>query len=195
MVILQLLLIVNMAQKQNYYIGNRSLLGRHPVCLFCSRKMPISIIAPAIEFLQSVMHHPITFISGWHSSIERKALRMRTLEMPSNIIYFLAQGIDHFKIPAYLQADYENQKLLVVSLWKTEKGTDRYKAKIRNDYLLKSFNQFLFLYISPNGKLVKLYQQAIDQQKDVFIFDHFSNSQWITKDVIPVSKYNSEVLL
>jgi len=94
--------------------------------------MPISIIAPAIQFLQSVMQHPITFISGWHSSIERKALRMRTLEMPSNIIYFLAQGIDHFKIPAYLQADYENQKLLVVSLWKTEKGTDRYKANIPN---------------------------------------------------------------
>jgi len=170
-------------------------LGKHAVCLLCSRKMPISIIVPAIEFLQSVMQHPITFISGWHSSIERKALRMRTLGMPSNIIYFLAQGIDHFKIPAYLQADYENHKLLVVSLWKTEKGTDRYRAKIRNEFLLNNCGKFLFLYISPKGKLVNLYQQAIDQQKDIFIFDHFSNSQWITKDVVPVSKYNSEALL
>jgi len=184
-----------MVKKPNYFIGKLSLLDKQPVCLFCSRSVPISLIASGIEFLQSVMQLPLTFISGWHSSLERKALRMHTPEMPSNIIYFPAQGIDHFKIPAYLQADYENEKLLIVSLWKSEKGTDRHTAKKRNDYLLKNYDRFLFLYISPKGQLAGLYQQAIDQHKDVFIFDHFTNNEWITENVVPVSKYNSKVLL
>jgi len=141
------------------------------------------------------MKIPITLISGWQSSIERKALRMHTAEMPSNIIYFLARGIDHFKIPDYLQEDYAKQKLAVVSLWKSEKTIDRYKAKMRNNYLLKNMSRFLFLYINITGQLAQLFKEAINQQKKVFIFDHFSNSQWITKNVIPVSKYNSEVLL
>ncbi|MBN2600919.1 MAG: hypothetical protein JXR87_02880 [Candidatus Marinimicrobia bacterium] len=157
--------------------------------------MPVSLIEPGIDFLYSIMNHPITLIGGWHSSLERKALRMHTPEMSSNIIYFPAQGIDHFKIPAYLQADYEKQKLLVVSLWKSEKGTDRYKSKLRNDYLLKSLNRFLFIYINPTGQLARIYQQVIDQQKQIYIFDHFSNKQWITGSTIPVSKYNAEVLL
>ncbi len=175
--------------------GNKALINANALCVFCSRELPVTVLSPGIEFFQNILNLNLTLISGWHSSLERKALRMHKPEMLSNIIYFIAQGIDHFKIPSYLQDDFDKAKLMVFSLWKTAKGINRTRSKQRNDYLLQNFRRFLFLYINPDGNLAKLYKQVSTPQNDVFIFDHFTNHQWITEEVIPVSKYNAEVLL
>ena len=129
------------------YIGNKDLMNKNPICLFCSRSIELSLYYSAREFTNLIMQQNLTLAGGWHSTLEKKALRVRKPSSPSNIIYFLAKGLKDFQIPDYLEYDLDNCRLLIISKWDRNPRIDQRKVDIRNKVKLSFLScNFKFEY-------------------------------------------------
>ena len=170
-----------------YSIGNEDLLKTNPVAIYCSREIPLSIYQPALELVQTLMTRPLTLAGGWHSTLEKTALKARTPGTPSNIIFFLAKGVQDFKIPLYLREDLDAGKVLLVSPLMEGKRIDKKKVVKRDDLILSLVNRYLFLNIDEGGNLDKLFDRCLSLKKEIFLLDHFSNHGWAIDNVELVS--------
>jgi predicted Rossmann fold nucleotide-binding protein DprA/Smf involved in DNA uptake len=175
-----------------YYSGNILLLRNPSIAVFCSRIIPMTLYFPALELMKKLMDLNITITGSWHSNVEQRLLKNRKTKSQSKLIMFLAKGIEHYELPEILKDDYDNNKILITSFWKDTKRISLEKSKIRNQSIIAKAEKILFLNIHENGNLNKLFDQSIALNKKVFMLDHPSNEQWITKGAIPLSKYNLE---
>lgn len=154
-----------------YWRGNQDLLQEEVTCLYCSRSLPQSISYPIMEFLQSMLKETVTLASGWHSPVEKKALQLRAPLSSSNIIFYLAKGINHFQLPATLNEDFKMGKVLIVSQWMDDGRIDKRKARQRNELMLNNHDRHLFLHIEKGGHLEKHLEKCLALGKKVFLFD------------------------
>ena len=173
-----------------FFKGNKELLDTDVICLFCSRATPLSLYYPAFDFLKCVMNLPVTLAGGWHSPLEKKALKSRKLNSQSNIIFYLAKGIDNFAVPKELLIDFKDGKVLIVSKWKGSKRIDQKKADERNKLMVETLNKFLFLSINETGNLESIYKSCLALNKQVYLLNHPSNSIWMNDNTINVSQGN-----
>ena len=175
-----------------FYSGNIHLLNNPSIAIFCSRTIPMTLYFPALELMKKVMDLNITITGSWHSNVEERLLKNREPKSQSNLIIFLAKGIENYEIPSSLIEDYKNDKILIASFWIDTKRISARNSEIRNKAIIEKAENILFLNIHENGNLHKLFDQSIALNKKVFMLDHPSNEQWITKGAIPLSKYNLE---
>ncbi len=98
-----------------YFIGNKSLLNQFPIAVFCSREIPLSIYNTANETFGQMLTLPLVIGGGWQSTMEKRVLKNYTEESQARIIYFLAKGINHYKIPGHLSYLIGCGRLLIVS--------------------------------------------------------------------------------
>ena len=178
-----------------YSIGNEQLLQENPIAIYCSREIPLSVYPPALELVQSLMSQPLTLAGGWQSSVEKEALRTREPASESNIIYFLAKGIQNFKISKSLRLDLDRGKVLIATLWMHKERIDNQKVKKRDELILSKLDRFLFLNISERGNLEELFYRCLSLDKEIFILDHFSNHKWFNPEVTPISEQDISALL
>ncbi len=177
-----------------YYSGNIELLNESSIAVFCSRTIPMNLFLPASDLLKEIKKKEITLISGWHSNVEKKILESRTNNLLSKVIIFLAKGIQNYKLPKYLIDEYNNDKILILSFWQNERRISKQNTNIRNKAIIDKANKILFISIQENGNLHRLFDQAVNNGKKVFILDEPSNYKWINKGALPLSKYNLEVI-
>jgi len=175
-----------------FYSGNIRLLDKPSLAIFCSRSIPMNLFLPALELLKLYMEKDATIVSGWHSNVEKKLLESRTPNSSSNIIIFLAKGIENYQLPDYLLDDYYNDKILVASFWENVSRISKRNSEIRNKAIIEKSDKILFIYIEENGNLEKLFDLSIKQNKKVFMLDHSSNEKWFKKGASPLSIYNLE---
>ena len=81
----------------------------------------------------------------------------------------------------------------VFALCSCEEDFDPY-GDLRNKYMLETFNKFLFLSIKNTGNLEKLFYDCMSKNKQVFLFDHFSNIPWSENGAELVSAGNWSML-
>lgn len=124
------------------------------------------------------MAQPLTLAGGWHSKIEREALNLRRTGAPSSLIYFLAKGIQTFKLPKRLRGDLDRGKVLIMSLWMHDKRIDETKVKKRDRLILDRIHRFLFLNLKEGGNLEELFYRCLSQEKEVWVLDHPLNLRW-----------------
>jgi predicted Rossmann fold nucleotide-binding protein DprA/Smf involved in DNA uptake len=177
-----------------YTHGNKELLNKDCIGLFCSRSIPLSLYYQAFDFLKLLMNQAVTIGSGWHSPLEKKALKSRDAEAKSTLIFFLAKGIHHFQVDKNNKDDIKNGKILIVSQWDEAKRIDQNKAAQRNRYMLNSLNKFLFLSINTGGNLEKIFKDSLEMGKNVYILDHPTNAEWINNGAIAISHHNIKEL-
>lgn len=173
-----------------YSVGNEDLLNRNPIAIYCSRNTNPSLHEPTLELLQQLMSQPVTLAGGWQSPLEKEALALRKAGSDSNLIYFLAKGIQNFKLPPFLRSDVDKGKVLFVSRWMNEARIDREKVGKRDDLMLSKIDRFLFLNIEEGGNLEDIFFRCLSQEKEVFLFDHPVNQNWMNPEVDPVSSDN-----
>lgn len=173
-----------------YTIGNEQLLQNNPIAIYCSREIPLSIYQPALELVQALLARPVTLAGGWLSALEKAALKSRTHEAPSNIIFFLAKGINDFMIPADLRGDLDAGRALFISPFLKGKRIDRKMVARRDELILSHINRYLFLNINEGGNLDKLFDRCLQMKKDIFLLDHFSNHGWVVGDTKLISTNN-----
>ncbi|MCH7731770.1 MAG: hypothetical protein IIB44_04530 [Candidatus Marinimicrobia bacterium] len=177
-----------------YSVGNEQLLEQKPLALYCSRQIPLSVYQPALELVQNLMAQQITLAGGWQSSLEKEALKLRKPGSSSNIIYFLAKGIQSFKVHQSLRSDLDKGKVLIVSLWMHKERIDKQKVKDRDNLILDKLERFLFLHIGEGGNLEELFYRCLSLDKEIYILDHFSNHKWFNPELTPISEKDVEML-
>jgi len=178
-----------------YSIGNEQLLQENPIAIYCSREISSSVHQASLDLVQSLMSLPLTLAGGWQSTVEKDALKVRGSGSHSNIIYFLAKGIQNFKLPKSLRIDLDMGKVLIVSLWMQKERVDSQKVEKRDELMLYKLERFLFLNISKGGKLEELFYHCLDREKEVLLLDHPENQQWVNPKVILLSGKNATTLL
>ncbi|KQC11183.1 MAG: hypothetical protein APR54_02910 [Candidatus Cloacimonas sp. SDB] len=177
-----------------HYSGNILLFQEPGLAVFCSRTIPMDLFLPALDLLKLIMEKEVTVISGWHSNVEKKLLESRSPNSLSNIVLFLAKGIENYKLPDHLIEDFRNNKILVASFWENVVRISKQNAVIRNKAIIQKADKILFLYIESNGNLEKIFDLSITMKKKVFMLDHPSNKKWFEKGALPLSRYNLEAI-
>ena len=155
----------------------------------------MSVFQPALELIRNLISQPVTVAGGWQSALEKEALKWRKPGSPSNIIYFLAKGIQDFKLPKSLRSDMDGGHVLVISLWMHKERIDKQKVKKRDELIISRLERFLFLNISESGNLEELFFHCLNRQKEVFLMDHPENYKWMNPEVVSVSEKNIMPLL
>jgi len=176
------------------YFGNPFLLKENVVGIFCSTEIDLASYYDMIDFIKLLCELPLVFASGWQSNIEKRVLRDL---ISCKIIYFLAKDIEHFKPSTLIQRMLDQNNAFVVSNIYDMSRATKESVKKRDKYILTILDKILILNMSELGHLEHFVIDALQQQKKVFVFDHFSNSNWIEKypSLIPISKNNLDDLL
>ena len=93
--------------------GNKDLLDRPLVAFFASRNAPPEALELATRWAQEIAQTDKIVISGFHSPIERAVLDI-LLAHRCSVVVTLGRSL-YRKIPAHLQAAYDENRLLFVS--------------------------------------------------------------------------------
>lgn len=176
--------------------GNKDLLNRQAIAVFCSREIPLSIYHTANETFSELLKLPVTMAGGWQSALEKRVLKNYGSESKADIIYFLAKGINKFSVPKYLSPLIDSGRLLVVSPFLDEKRIEKRFVAARDELVLSLIQRFLFLYINPEGSIKNIFTHCIREGRQVYILEHQANSAYLCDGVISVNRKNMrEVLL
>lgn len=173
-----------------YSCGNISLLEQSPMAVFCSREIPLSIYHTANEVFTEILKLPVAIAGGWQSAMEKRVLKNYKREGQANIIYFLAKGIEQFKLPAYLTLLMESEKLLIISPLLDKRRIEKRFVIMRDELILGFIKRFLFLYINPNGYLENIFNRCVSEDKTVYLLEHQANSRYFKEGVDPLSTRN-----
>ena len=107
----------------------------------------------------------------------------------------MAKGLRQFKPDSYLQKDLEDNKLLIISLWKDSKQISSQMVRLRNELILKKLDRFLFLSLRKGGNLDQFFNWALLNKKIVYVLEHTNNNFWLRNETIALNRDNFEILL
>lgn len=173
-----------------YFIGSQSLLTCSPIAVYCSREIPLSIYHTVNETFTELLRLPIVVGGGWQSTMEKRALKNFSKESRAKIIYFLAKGIENFKIPLYLSSIMASGRLLIVSPFLNKLRIEKKHVAARDDLIFSLVDRFLFLYIKPDGHLEGLFTRCFDNDKEVYLLEHQANNRYVIDQVKTLSLKN-----
>ena len=178
-----------------YSYGSINLLDRDPVAVFCSRRIPLSVLEVAENTIRAISDEAIVLAGGWHSRMEKRLLKTAAQSPESRIICFPAKGIELFQLPNMLRPLYATKRLLVLSPFLSEQRITRKRAEQRDTWMGTLINRYLFCYIDPQGTTPALFQRCLENGKQVFVLDHPQNTPFTKKATQAISPYNYREVL
>jgi len=180
--------------KRIFLLGNEKLLQKKKIGVFISRTISLNIVVPAEEFLLSLSELSYVFISGWHSSFERRILK-KLLLAGKESIFFTSKGITNQSLYNYFTKPINEERLLMGSLLLEKAKVTLHNSIIRNEMIADIAEHNLFIFINRGGNLEDLFNRLLNQNKVPLIFNHSANSAFLTEGK-PVGLENfKEILL
>jgi len=179
--------------KRFFFLGNEKLLQKKKIGVFISRTIPLNIVVPAEEFLLSLSELFYVFISGWHSSFERRILK-KLLLAGKESIFFTSKGIKNQSLYNYFTKPINEERLLMGSLLLEKAKVTLHNSIIRNEMIADIAEHNLFIFINRGGNLENLFDRLLNQNKVPLIFNHSANSAFLTKGK-PINLENFQEIL
>lgn len=128
------------------YLGNKDLLNRNTIGFLASRKLPLNVILPTLDWAVEISNRTdVAVMSGFHSRMEKDVLKF-LLQGQCGIIMVLARGM-YKRIPKELQNAMQENRLLIIALEKENitRVSERTAHK-RNEYIRKSAQSLREIY-------------------------------------------------
>jgi len=195
---------------KGFFIGNYALIEHNPIAVYCSRKIPLSVFEQSNEVVSALIERDVVLAGGWQSSMEKRLLKNIKGKENAKIIYFLAKGIRHFRPIKLLEPLFEQNRLLVLSLFETEERITHKLVDKRDRWISEMLQRFFFFYIEPNGKLQQLYEElsvehaaslfvghaaSLPRENHLFLLNHPENRPFMNDSAILIDKYNLEEVI
>lgn len=140
------------------YFGNTELLIRQKIGFLASRKIPTTAILPTLDWAVEINKRTdVAVVRGFHSHLEKDVLKF-LLHGKCGIIIVLACGL-YRKLPKQLEAEMNNQRLLIISLEKeTVTRASERTAHRRNKYVEELADELrqIHLFMMTNLKVDKV---------------------------------------
>ena len=151
------------APKEISVAGNTALLNNKKIGLFVSVNCPGVMIFQSYDFVFKMRtRENISFVSGFHSPMERECLR-NLAAGAAGIIWCIAKSLKSFKLPEDLQKTFDDGRMLILSSF-PERITRITKetSTLRNKLVAAIADESFFAYAAPGGKTEKLCCEALE---------------------------------
>lgn len=158
-----------------YTLGNKHLLEREGLAIFCSGKSTPDIRLKSLEFCRSITGTGYAIVSGFHSAVEKKCLRV-LVDMKHPTIMCIVKPIGDFQPSKEQRVAIEEGKMLVISTAAAGSNPSGWEALMARDRLVAGIaKQVLFLYAHPQGKTEDFFMEVITHPRTTFAIDDEAN--------------------
>ena len=152
-------------------IGNKKLIGKLPIALFCSVKCPGSLILKTHDLIKKLRFDSKPIISGFHAPIEKECLRL-LLNGKAPIIVCPARNVRNIRIPKEWIKPLKEQRMLVVSKFSVKINRPTIDTCIKRNQFVASLAKKIFIpYAAPGSKTEILCKEWLKKGKKVITFN------------------------
>jgi hypothetical protein len=157
------------------FLGEKAVLGRPKLALFCSVKCPGKLISDAYDLCQRLREAGITVVGGFHSPMERECMRI-LLKSPRPVVWCLARGLVK-RSPGELKQAVAEGRLLILSPFadKVRRQTADTSAK-RNRVVADLAAAAVVVHAAPGSRTEALCLELLKAGKPVYTFNHPANA-------------------
>ena len=171
---------------QIWTIGNLEILKNKLLGFFCSVKCPGNIILKTYDLVRSLRDAGITFISGFHSPIEKDVFDLLfTGSQP--IVVCPARSIENMRIFKTWRTAIDNGRLLVLSPF--EKKYKRVTAPLceqRNRMFAMLAKEAFIPYAASGSRSENLCKDIIKAGKQIYTFEDETNRSLLSMGAKPI---------
>ena len=172
------------------FAGNEEILNTKKIGLFVSINCPGVMIFQSYDFVFKMRSRNVSFVSGFHSPMEKECLRSLAIGS-AGIIWCIAKSIESFKLPEDLEKVFDDGRLLIISSFPEKiNRITRETSLLRNKIVAAIADESFFSYAAPDGSTEKLCCEAIEWGKPVFTLDTPENQGIIDRGALPVDINN-----
>ena len=167
-------------------IGNPDILNRDLLGFFCSVKSPGHIILKTYDLVRSLRDSGITFISGFHSPIEKDVFNL-LVSGSQPLVVCPARSIENIRIPNAWKEEINNGRLLVLSPFKEKhKRVTASLSEQRNQIVALLARDAFLPYASPGSRSENLCKDLVRSGKQIFTFRDEANQSLLAMGVKPI---------
>jgi len=160
---------------QLWAIGNLDVLSTSKTGLLCSSRCPASLIIAMHDLVAAWAVGARTIISGFHSPVEKEALRV-LLRGKGKIIVCPARGIDGMRVPVVWRSPLADGRLLILSPFEAKHRRLTVElAQRRNKFVAAIADEVVITHASPGGKLESLAKEIAASNKPCYTFESEHN--------------------
>ena len=169
-------------------IGDSRILSTSKTGLLCSSKCPASLIVAMHDLSLSWGSTAKTIISGFHSPVEKEALRI-FLRGKGKMIVCPARSIDGMRIPAAWRGPLQDGRLLILSPFEAKhRRLTKELARQRNKLVATIADEVFIVHASPGGKLEALAKEIVTSDKPCYTFESEHNRNLLEIGFRPIGK-------
>jgi len=169
------------------FAGNYDLIHNKKLAVFVSAKCSGSVIFQTYDIVRQLRRHNISFVSGFHSPMEKEC--MRTLAGgDAGVIWFLAKSLESFSLHSDFNDLFDSGRLLIISPFSDSVTRIKKETAVYRNLLSAALSEEVFLpYATPEGKTEKFCLQLLSLGKPVFTLDSIEAQNIIDRGAQPVN--------
>ena len=162
--------------RELWAVGNAQILRRPLLALISARQIECDLAVISLQIMQQLAASKnISFISGWHSQLEQKCLRIVLAEQAA-LVFCTAKALDRFKPSGKLKELVDQNKALLLTHCTPNAKRMSRGASIRRNELVIALAAVLLVPSAPEGsESLNLARAALSSGKPVFTVDHHMN--------------------
>jgi predicted Rossmann fold nucleotide-binding protein DprA/Smf involved in DNA uptake len=168
--------------------GDKAVLKRPKIALFCSVKCPGKLILDTYDLAKRFRDEGVTVISGFHSPMEQECLRI-LLRSPNPVIWCLARGL-YRQIPSTpvdcRPAVAEGRLVMVTPFPDTVRHITAKTATTRNRLVVEMASAVVVAHAAPGNKIEILCRDILAAGKPLYTFDHPANAALLAAGAVRV---------
>ena len=159
--------------------GDRAILERPLLALFCSIRCPGDIILKAFDTARALRDGGVAVVGGFHSPMEKECLDI-LLRGSQPVVVCVSRDLAKMRVPEKWRKPLAEGRLLLVS---QEAGKIRRLtaelAERRNRFITALADRVLVAYAEPGGKTERLCRELLAEGKPVFVLPSEANGHLV----------------
>jgi predicted Rossmann fold nucleotide-binding protein DprA/Smf involved in DNA uptake len=177
-------------------LGDAAILDRTLLGIISARQVDSDLALESTQLLkQLVSLTDVSFVGGWHSSLEEAALEVVSAN-GAPIVFCLSKGLDGF-IPS-IEVDNRISQGTALLLTHCSPKARRISrgASIRRNELIVGFAKVLLVLSAPEGSAsLKLAESALRRGRPVLTPEHPMNKELLASGALPMTLENIRTAL
>jgi len=166
-------------------VGNRDLLGKVTLGLFCSVHCPGKLVVRTYELVRALRDADVTLVAGFHSPMEQECLRL-VLRGGSPGIVCPARSVQDMRLQPEWKPPLQVGRLLLISPFPASvRRVTRETAQVRNAFVARLADVLFVAYANPGGSTEHLCRDALEHGKRVLTFSAAENEHLIKPGAQP----------
>ena len=152
-------------------LGDREILGRSLLALFCSSQCPGDLILQTYDLARALRDAGVPVIGGFHSPMEEECLDL-LLRGKQPIVVCPARSIERMRVPAAWKAPIDQGRLLVLSPFPAQHCRPTVPlAERRNRLVAEIARQVFVAHAAPKSKTDAFCRQLLEAGRSLWTFE------------------------